>query len=414
MVLLHVLLIITLVMVFSLAVANLGIFHYQAARRQELSMKAAEAAQAGLSDAVRQLSNDPRIGTTPVILSGDLDEAHYEVRFGPAYEQASTNNLSGFLPVSGWNGRTVPPHAVHLLAIGTVPGGGHRVVEALAHLEALPFPVQSTGTVTAHGLTVAGASAPSRYETDALPGSIYSGNNMLLDGIGAVTGDLRSVGTVNRAPSVLLSGQTYENVNPLDVPNLNISDFDNYNVPGKTTVPSGTYSLLNPLGGGLGVHRLQGTVYVEGDLHIIGPLLLDSANVFVANGGNLTVEGPITGKGSIFVTGKAQLQSGALVNDDEQIAVFADSDLEIKNGLVPLVSLFQGVLYSHSKIKLGPGVTVLGAVISRAYDPTQGNLEFDGLNQVVHIPQHTAFASYWLARGTGGAPMKLDYWAELP
>ena len=102
------------------------------------------------------------------------------------------------------------------------------------------------------------------------------------------------------------------------------------------------------------------------------------------------------------------MASGIMVNDDSQIAIFSQKELEITNLALPLVSVFQGVLYSHAKIKLGPAVIVLGAVISRS------DLEFSGLNQIVNIPEHSAFASFWLARGAGGAPMKLDYWAELP
>jgi hypothetical protein len=388
---LNVMLVTALIFFFSFAVLNLGLFHYQAAQRQSQSLLALEAAQSGLSETMRMLSADPTCA--PVIL-GD----GYEVRFGPGQ---STNNLAGFLPATGWNNRVVPAHCAHILAHGFTPGGGHRTVEAIVHLEALPFPVQSSGGVLGHTMTVAGAGSAASFQTDGakLPGSIYGGSGVSLDGIGAITGGIRTPGTASLAPTVAVSGKVEEHTAPLEVPDLDITRFDNSAVPGVRVLVAGTYTGLAPL---------RGSVYVEGNVRFVGGLVLDSAIVYVGNGGNLDVDGLVTGKGTLFVTGKTTMASGVMVNDDSQIAIFSEKQLEITNLALPLVSVFQGVLYSHSKIKLGPAVTVLGAVISRA------DLEFSGLNQIVNIPEHSAFASFWLARGAGGAPMKLDYWAELP
>ena len=57
--LLNVLLVITLILLFSFAVVNLGLFHFQAAQRQSQTLRALEAAQSGLSEVVRRLSLDP-------------------------------------------------------------------------------------------------------------------------------------------------------------------------------------------------------------------------------------------------------------------------------------------------------------------------------------------------------------------
>ncbi|MFN8606693.1 MAG: hypothetical protein U0931_04125 [Vulcanimicrobiota bacterium] len=385
------LLVISLIFFFALAVINLGLFHYQAAQRQAQSMQALESAQNGLSEAVRQLSADPTC--SPVILTND-----YQVRFGPGQ---STNNLAGFLPVTGWNGRVVPAHCAHIVAQGFTPGGGHRMVEAIVHLEALPFPVQSAGSVLGHTMTVAGAGSAALYESEGakLPGSIYAGGGVCLDGGGLVSGGIRTPGTIQVSADVTVTGKLEEGSTPLDVPDMDISRFDNSGVAGVRVLASGTYTGLAPL---------RGEVYIDGDARFVGGLVLDSAIVYVGNGGKLTVDGPVTGKGTLFVTGQTSLASGVMVNDDSQIAIFSQKELEITNSALPLVSVFQGVLYSQAKIKLGPAVTVLGAVISRS------DLEFSRLNQIVNIPEHEAFASYWLARGAGGAPVKRDYWAELP
>lgn len=391
-------LVVCLIFFFAMAVVHLSLFHYQAAQRQSQSLRALEAAQSGLAEVVRRLSLDPRVGRTPLLVSEDLQGARYEVRFGPGQ---SVNNLAGFLPQTGWRGRSVPAHCAHLVAEGFSPGGGHRLIEAVVHLEALPFPVQSMGGVTGHAMTVAGASSAELFESDGarLPGSIYGGSGVWLDGIGVVTGGIRTPGNAAVASSVLVTGKVEEHAEPLEVPNLDITTFDNASTPGVRVLTSGTYS---------GILPLRGSVYVEGDVKFVGPVMLDSAMIYVGNGGNLEVDGLMTGKGTVFVTGKTVISAGVMVNDGSQIAIFSQKDLTVSNQGLPLVSVFQGVLYSHGKISLGPAVTVLGAVISRA------DLEFAGLNQIVSIPEHSAFASFWLARGAGGAPMKLDYWAELP
>lgn len=395
---LNAMLVTSLIFFFSLAVINLGLFHYQAAQRQAQSYRALEAAQSGLAAAVGRLSQDPRVGVSPLVLSEDMPGARYQVRFGPSL---SVNNLAGFLPATGWRGRVVPAHCAHLVAEGFSTGDGHRTVEAVVHLEALPFPVQSMGGVTGHTMTVAGAGSADLFQSDGarLPGSIYGGGGVSLDGIGVVTGGIRTPGTAAVAPGVVVTGKVEEHTDPLEVPDLDISTFDTSSTPGHTVMTGGTHT---------GILPLRGAIYVEGDVRFVGPVVLDSAIIYVANGGNLEIDGLLTGKGTLFVTGKTRLSSGVMVNDDSQIAIFSQKDLEVTNKDLPLVSAFQGVLYSHGAIKLGPAVTVLGAVISRA------NLEFAGLNQIVNIPEHSAFASFWLARGAGGAPMKLDYWAELP
>lgn len=395
---LNAMLVVSLIFFFSLAVVNLGLFHYQAAQRQSQSLRASEAAQSGLAEVVHRLSLDPRVGVTPMLVSEELQGARYEVRFGPGQ---SLNNLAGFLPATGWRGRPVPAHCAHLVCEGFSSGGGHRLVEAVVHLEALPFPVQSMGGVIGHTMTVAGAGSADLFESDGakLPGSIYGGSSVSLDGIGVVTGGIRTPGEAAVAAGVVVTGKVEEHTDPLEVPDLDIATFDNSSTPGVRVLTSGTYT---------GILPLRGSIYVEGDVRFVGPVVLDSAMIYVGNGGNLQVDGLMTGKGTLFVTGQTTLSSGVMVNDDSQIAIFSQKDLTVTNKDLPLVSVFQGVLYSHGKITLGPAVTVLGAVISRS------DLEFAGLNQIVNIPEHSAFASFWLARGAGGAPMKLDYWAELP
>ena len=405
------LMITALMLIFVFTITDLAIFHYQTVQTQEEMLQAREAAQAGLSETVRRLSTDPSFGLTGQSVTGDTGAANYTVTFATTDPRRSTNNLAGFNAVPGWGGRSVPAHCALIVSKGTSRGKHTRTIEAVVHLEALPFPLQSTARIEGDSITVGGAASLQDFVARGaqLPGSIYSGSTVNLGGVGTVSGDIRVVTDAFLGPGMVLTGKLEKGVAPLQVPNLNIGSFDTFSTPGRTLITSGTYNMISsPLGGTPGVHRLTGTVYVEGDVHLIGPLQLDQATVFVANGGNFRVDGPVLGQGSLFVTGETKMLAGTVLKNDQQIAIFSQNDLEVSAG-----GFFQGVLYSHGKVKTGPGVTVLGAIVAQN-NTDDADLGVGATGKVIHLPEYTAFASYWLARGAGGAPVKMDYWGELP
>lgn len=413
--LLHALVIIALTLLFTLTITDLAIFHYQNVQRSEEQFNAREAAQSGLADASRQLSNNPTYGTANEVLTGSVGSANYTVNFKVGTTPYSTNNMGGFVSVPGYRGRSVPAHSALILASGTSRLGEHRTIEAVIHLSALPFPLQSSANVTGNNVNVSAAASLSDYKTSGggkLPGSVYSGSSsnsaVSMSGATTITGDVVTVGLASLGPTVTVAGKVLGASSPLQVPNLDIASFDNSSTPGHTVVAGGTYNaLLNPLGGVLGVNKLSGDVYIDSSVTLIGPVTLDKASVFVAGGGDFVVNGPILGQGSLFVTGKTQMLAGTVIDNDEQIAVFSQKDLSITTGV------FQGVLYCHGNITTGPGTIVLGAVIGEGPTENDGSVNIGLGGTIVSIPQYTAFASYFLGRG-GGAPVKLDYWAELP
>lgn len=400
---------ICLMLVFALTVVHMSSFYYRAANLQKEEMLAREAAQAGLAETGRRLSLNPELGGTGEKLTEQLGAANYTVDFS----LSSRNNLGQLHAATTTDGRDVPPNTALICSVGESPNGTRRTVQALVALEALPFPVQSTGRVDGTTVTIAGAASLADVQSGAppLPGSIYAGSSasdaVRLNGVSTLTGDLRTPGHAQLDPLVTVLGEVQENAAPVEVPDLDITSFENSSQPGVTVISGGTYNCLtNPIRIGAGlpaVHTLRGPIFVDGDITLIGPVLLDQAQIFVANGGNLKIAGIATGQGSLFVTGKTTLTAGTVLRNEDRIAVFSQSDLEILAG-----GVFQGVLYTKARLTVGLGLTVVGAVVAHG-----GDISLGSLCQVVHLPEYTSFASYWLARG-GVASVKLRYWGEIP
>jgi len=400
---------ICLMLVFALTVVHMSSFYYRAANLQKEELLAREAAQAGLAETARRISLDPRLGASNEKLFEQLGAANYTVDFGTT----SKNNFGGFQPAAGPQGRNVPPNTALIWSVGETPSGARSTVEALLVLEALPFPVQSTGKVEGTTVTIAAAPNLAAVQSGAppLPGSLYAGSSdndaVRLTGLCTLTGDLRTPGHAQLAGAVTVLGEVQEGAQPVEVPNLDIASFENSSLPGVTVLSGGTYNFLtNPVrvGTGLpGMHILRGPIYVDGSIQLVGPVVLDQAQIFVANGGDFRVDGVATGQGSLFVTGRTTLTAGTVLRNEDRIAVFSQGDLQILTG-----GLFQGVLYTHGKLTVGLGLTVVGAVVAHG-----GDISLGSLAQVVHLPEYTQFASYWLGRG-GGAAVKLRYWGELP
>lgn len=407
------LLVIALLMIFSLTIVNLASFHYRSVQHQQALLEAREAAQTGLSETVRRLSTDP---TFTADIRGSIGSSSYSVSFQPGGAPWSSNNLGGFTAVPGWSGRSVPAHCALILARGQSRGGDQRTVEAVVHLEALPFPVESSGQISGTNVLVGGAASLAAYQTSGstLKASVYSGsseaNSIQIQGTSQISGDVRTLGQAVLGPLVSVGGQVLNHSSSMTIPDLNISHFDNSGTPGVTVIASGNYdAVTNPVGGVPGLHRFTGSVYIDGPIHLTGPVQLNQASIFVANQGDFSVDaGALLGQGSMFVTGKTTFPAGSVLQNNSQIAVFSDKDLEISSG-----GFFQGVLYSHAKIKTGAGIKVMGAVIGKGGGGGRGDLDLATGGQIIHLPEYTSFASYWLARD-GGAPMKLLYWGELP
>ncbi|MBI3928957.1 MAG: hypothetical protein HY319_25670 [Armatimonadetes bacterium] len=401
-----------LMLLFALTIANLATFQIQLAQQRVEHTLALEAAEAGLASAAEQLSADPDFGKNDELLEETLGNgARYRIDFEPLPgSDFSVNNLDDIGAVAGPGGRTVPPSTALILCRAWSPAGRTRTVQAVLALDALPYTVAGSGSVTGDSLSVAAAPSLAEYLTSGagLEGHVYGGGSevsVLLTGASSVSGDVRAVGSAEIDPTVAVAGVVREGVTPVDLPDLRIEDFDNSEYPGVQVLPAGTYGLLDPVGLGLplpGVHVLSGLVYVDGTVVFQGPVVLQNAYVYVGNGGDLTIEGALTGKGTLFVGGKATFDGAAILDNDHKIAVFSQSGIEL-----PVGGYFQGVLYSHGPIRTGPALTALGAVLSQG--GSEASVELGAGSGVVHIPEYSAFASYWLGQGGDGAMRRVSW-----
>jgi Tfp pilus assembly protein PilX len=125
---------------FALMYVRLFATEKQLSQKAEQTLVADEAAQAGINDALLELKKNPawNAGFSDVGLprSGAL----YTVTFNNTQTALpwSTNNGAGSAALTGWNGRTVPPNAVHLVSTGTL-GKGKSTRQAIVVLASALF-----------------------------------------------------------------------------------------------------------------------------------------------------------------------------------------------------------------------------------------------------------------------------------
>ncbi|MCA9791178.1 MAG: hypothetical protein KC910_05260 [Candidatus Eremiobacteraeota bacterium] len=417
--LLPVLMVGLLLLLFGLTLVNLATVNYRAAAIRFDQQVALEGARAGVDEVAAELMNDVDFGKAGQAVSQTLaDGCTYRVTFAVGPEPYSVNNLDGLGTASGWNGRTVPPHCAHLVAVATTRTGRRRIVESVVTLETIPYTLAGSGTVSGDSITVAGAdSLVSALAGDnPLPAHVYSdsssGTAITLSGPSVVSGDVRTPGGVSLDPLTTVGGTVDPGASSVQLPLLDIQSFSNVSFPGVQVVPGGSYGLLSPVNttGGPGLpatHVLSGPVYIDGSVHLTGNVLLQNAFVFVDGSGDFEVDGMLTGTGSLFVTGDTSFLGAAVLDQDNKIAVFGQGTIEIPTG-----SFFQGALYSNAGITTATNMTVLGSVIANG-PGGPASVQLGALSRVIHVPEISAFASYWFARGGNAAGVRRLFWNEV-
>lgn len=138
-------LITALLIVFALSflvLAAVNLFRSEAmiAAQAERSVVAAAAALAGIEEGFARITEAPdwNTGFSNVLLT--RSGGQYNVTFSRANAAVpfSTNNARGSAIVTGWNGRSVPPGAIHLVSVGTFLGA-RRIEEAMLSAPSLPY-----------------------------------------------------------------------------------------------------------------------------------------------------------------------------------------------------------------------------------------------------------------------------------
>lgn len=403
------LLIAVLLFIFGLTLANLATFDLRVVNRTVERQAALEAAEAGLNHLIARLSKDPTLGAEGEVYEGPdvpaKDGGTFRISFAPGDQHRSLNNLSSLKTTPAGLGRTVPANHMLIFAEGRSRAGEKALVECLVRLEAMPYAVAATNRLTTSplgGLTVAGRQG--RVGDNDLVGSTYSGssasNSTSIGPVGTlITGDVHSVGGAS-VLAAQVAGDIVTDHDIVALPNLNIENFSTLDTPGRQLVTGGLTLA--------GVY--SGPVYIDappGVPTVFAGLIMNDAVIYVNGDLNVLV---LLGSGAVFVNGSTTFLGAITLNQpSDRITLFSKGDI-----LVNAAGLFQGVLMTQGNFRSSLALIVSGAVYANGQGVAgAGNVAFNGLLSTVdHVDEYTAFASYWLALGSG-ADVVTVYWNQI-
>lgn len=396
------LLIILFLTLFAFTLANLATFDLRTSSRNAQKQKAFEAAQAGLDAVTAELSTDPTLGKAGEVFAATLsDGSSYRVTFDDTdtSQPFSANNLDSLTPEPiGYDGRNVPAFHASLFAVGTSPSGETSIVESLIRLEGIPYAVAGSETVTLRNMNV---SAPGGDEAHVYSGR-FGSNSLSISGLlSLVTGDARSAGLVNVGGGAIVQGAEESNISPETLPQLDISRFD------TSLGPPGSYVTHTPGPIPVDITFGPGKHYIEGPANYL-LMTMDRATVYVSD--DLTATA-LVGTGTIFVNGETTFTANISMSGSDRITLFSNEDIHFG-----LLTVFQGVVYSHGDIRAAGVFQIIGAVYAVGSGGSGGSVELGGLllsiSNVLYDAQSAAFASFWLAQG-GEADAVRVYWRKL-
>jgi hypothetical protein len=305
----------------------LATFDLRVVNRTGERMAAREAAEAGINHVMALICEDPTVGTNDEVFNQTFpDGSSYHITFDNGDTDWSLNNLASLSQNPGGRARQVPPNHCLIFAEGRSKAGETALVESLFRLEALPYAVAANNKFRTSLLTQVKADPSGGASSKA---NTYSGS---LDPDSTRLGLGTSIeGEVHSAGGAIVTGASTQGVktnhDPVQIPNLNITDFDTSGISGVDTRTGG---LLNGL-------VLTGPVYVDGDADF-ALVTLSNATVYVD--GDLTVSAALLGTGAIFVNGKTTFTAAVTMAGANRITLFSEDDIT-----VIAASTFQGVLY---------------------------------------------------------------------
>jgi hypothetical protein len=357
-----------LALMLGLALASTSVTHLQFANNQTRGLKARAAAEAVLAVAIERVVKNREFGHSLGIdssLESVSENGVGRLTFDAARASAwdipvSLNNSFGSAVEQGWEGRTVPVEAVHLVAVGEAQGMT-KIVEAVLEVPKYPYALASSGPVETRGdLLVGGVSRledafSSLAPEDLDPADLVSnapGVAVSLAGEAFLSGNVRAVGEIELGGGVTLHGEVQPHSSPLPLAEVDWDDIQ----PDISTPFTPTRSPV--------VSSSQH--FDEPELSINGGLTLDQGLLSV--NGDLVIHGGVRGKGALLVNGSVEIQGGAALTGENQIALVATDDVII-HGDEQNSSFFQGLIYTEGDLK-AQNVTLLGTFVANGPQTT--------------------------------------------
>ncbi|MCE1246325.1 MAG: hypothetical protein LWY06_06755 [Firmicutes bacterium] len=283
---------------------------------------AAEAANAGIDDAIYYLKqnaswasgfNNTALGHSNSTYSMTFDKNQTVLPY-------STNNSTGTATITGYGGRTVPAGSVHLVSIGKF--GRSKIIEESmitpgGTLFSAAIQANTNITFSGNGLTDSFNSDNGTYQQTSQQSGGNIATNSNTNAIVRLTGNVDVNGTVTvgtggtQAASVSSSGgssyQGFSTSSPVSLPFLTPPSGTNQGSVsvsghGSVTINPGTYTNLS--GSGQSVINLT-----AGDYVFTGNISLS---------GNSTIVLPATGKVKIYVLGNIDITGNSINNTSEK------------------------------------------------------------------------------------------------
>lgn len=354
------LLVSTLVIMLTGAVLMLGREGLRATRSGVDANRALLSAEAGMAELISRLEQDPSWTGSESEKPLPRGTGEYSYGFSPPSSADSTrcvNNLQGTVAVDSYRGSgTVPPHAA-LLVVKGHSGLSTRTVEALVvaglNVEAGDA-ITATGEVRMEGdvrvdgrkSLVSGAPVVADLHTNSEESGIRVSYSPTLPGQDIeVAGRLTSSasGTESEVFSVggtLPVSKLKTEVAPKNLPRPNI----------EVIVSDGASSPGPPIPVVAGEFRLSGKNHYGTDITVNGDLVLEDGTTLLVDG-DLTVNGSISGRGQVVVTGDTRFYGDARVAFREQdyVSLLSKGHVELRG--------FRGQQYMEALAQANPLIT---------------------------------------------------------
>lgn len=353
---------------------------------------AQDEAEAGVSQAMAELTADPAYGTHDeeiVSTSSNLDprQAGHVVTFKTNGEWPWSTNNQASETRGGYAGRTVPGGMTHLISTGFCRGQV-RTVEAIVCQPPFPYAVAASGTFRSKGsLIIEGAQSSGGYvngSTDR-PGDLAANSprGVVITPSGGsqtyISGFVKSRGPIRIDPPRIVRAGIFASSGTVALPQLEVTGYDNHAQKGVIALGEPTY----------GATTLSGAYYAGGSLTYSGALTLSNAFLYVR--GNLTLSNGVTGTGALVVDGSITMKGGpSQIVGSQSIALVATGPIAVagtgSGRSVPGLgsgNVFEGLVYSQTAVDARNILVVGNVVVDAPPDkPDSGGATFENVHVV--------------------------------